>query len=273
MKTRCGSRRGAWFGRLVARRRRSLLVRGLARLSKTFLLWYENLDYDIATNGEAFALRALSGFDLRTIVDAGANVGEWTAAAKAAFPRAEVHAFEIAEPTWRLLRESVGGLGGVHCVNQGLGQAAGMVTLRHYEQQSALTSAVDYPHPFAHRELEGKVIAGDAYLEAEGIEHVDFLKIDVEGMEREVLAGFSRSFEKRAIDLVQFEYGRVNIITKALLRDFHGFFRERGYAVGKVYPTYVDFREYDLEDEDFLGPNYLACRKVREDYVRVLAGR
>jgi hypothetical protein len=30
--------------------------------------------------------------------------------------------------------------------------------------------------------------------------------------------------------------------------------------VGKIYPDYVDFRDYDLSDEDFLGPNYLACR-------------
>ena len=80
-------------------------------------------------------------------------------------------------------------------------------------------------------------------------------------------------FARRAIDVVQFEYGRVSILTRFLLRDFHEFFESRGYAVGKVYPDYVDFRRYDLADEDFLGPNYIACNEQRQDIVRALAGR
>jgi hypothetical protein len=37
--------------------------------------------------------------------------------------------------------------------------------------------------------------------------------------------------------------------------------------VGKVYPTYVDFRSYRLTDEDFRGPNYLAVRRERNDLI------
>ena len=268
-----GGGRFAGIGRAIARRRRNPVVRKVAHACRTFLLWFDNVDYDIDTNGEAFALRALKHFDLKVLFDVGANVGEWTLAAKSVFPAAEVHAFEIAEPTWRRLCENVGGMPGVHCVNLGLGETAGTITLRHYDDVPALTTALDYPHPLPHRDVEGKVMRGDAYLESQGIHRVDFLKIDVEGMEREVLAGFGRFLEQGGIDLVQFEYGRVNIITRALLRDFHGFFRERGYAVGKVYPGYVDFRDYGLADEDFLGPNYLACRLDRKDYIRALGTR
>lgn len=42
------------------------------------------------------------------------------------------------------------------------------------------------------------------------------------------------------------------------------------YAVGKIYPDYVDFRDYDLGDEDFLGPNYLASQ-VGDPMVRTLS--
>ena len=51
-----------------------------------------------------------------------------------------------------------------------------------------------------------------------------------------------------------------SILTRFLLKDFHELFAEHGYVVGKIYPDHVDIRDYDLGDEDFLGPNYLACR-------------
>ena len=45
------------------------------------------------------------------------------------------------------------------------------------------------------------------------------------------------------------------------------------YAVGKLYPDFVDFRDYRLEDEDFLGPNFVACRKARSDLIEFLSAR
>jgi hypothetical protein len=56
-----------------------------------------------------------------------------------------------------------------------------------------------------------------------------------------------------------------------LLYDFHSFFKELGYVVGKIYPGYVEFREYDmLDDEDFIGPNYLAVNENLKEQIRIL---
>jgi hypothetical protein len=41
--------------------------------------------------------------------------------------------------------------------------------------------------------------------------------------------------------------------------------------IGKVYPTYVEFREYDVGHEDFLGPNYLAVHASMTSLLRDLA--
>ena len=98
---------------------------------------------------------------------------------------------------------------------------------------------------------------------------MDFLKLDVEGAEHLVLQGLDESLQNGRIRFVQFEYGRVNILTHFLLRDFYQLFRGYGYAVGKIYPDYVEFRDYDLRDEDFLGPNYLACRVEDEALVHL----
>ena len=114
---------------------------------------------------------------------------------------------------------------------------------------------------------------GDKYCAEHGIAHIDLVKIDVEGMERQVLKTDLRTcLARNAIDLVQFEYGRANILNEFLLRDFHAFFEQRGYVVGKLYPNYVDFRGYDLADEDFAGPNFLACRSDKVHYLRAFGG-
>jgi hypothetical protein len=80
----------------------------------------------------------------------------------------------------------------------------------------------------------------------------------VEGAEHLVLEGLADLLREQRARFVPFEYGRVNILTHFLLRDFYEPFGSHGYLVGKIYPDYVDFREYELSDEDFLGPNYLA---------------
>ena len=51
-----------------------------------------------------------------------------------------------------------------------------------------------------------------------------------------------------------------NLTTRVFLADFHAWFAARGYRVGKLYPEGVAFKDYDLDDEDFTGPNYIACR-------------
>jgi len=256
----------------VARHRRSLLMRKFAGLCHRYLNCYENLNYDMRTNGEFFVLESLARFQPRILFDVGANVGEWSLIAKSVCATAEIYAFEISPPTYQMLAARTGRLADVHCQNFGLSDLAGPVRIRHYAGLPALTTTTDYPHPFAFAELEAKVTTGDAFTAAKAIEHIDLLKIDVEGMEERVLRGFSVMLARKAIDLVQFEYGRVNIVNRFLLRDFYRFFGEQGYVVGKIYPNYVDFREYDLADENFIGPNYLACRKDKMEFVQAFNG-
>ena len=48
---------------------------------------------------------------------------------------------------------------------------------------------------------------------------------------------------------------------------------QAGYAVGKLYPTRVDFRAYRFEHEDFVGPNFVAVRQSHERLKNLLAGK
>jgi len=243
----------------------------LANRCSGFLAAYRNADYDFGSNGELFVLRTLSRFPIQTVFDAGANIGDWTRAAADAFPQAQIYSFEICRNTFAQLERHTAGLAGVHPVQTGLSDRDGTVKLHYYAEHPVLTTVLDYPHGFESTEITEPVTTGDRFCAANGISHIDLLKVDVEGMDHLVLQGFDGLLQAGAVDVVQFEYGQGNILTKFLLYDFCRFFEDRGYAVGKIYPNYVDFRAYAMTDEDFIGPNFLACRQAKPEYLEALA--
>ncbi len=263
----------SWLRRYVARNRRGPLVGRVARVCQSYLAAYHNADYDFASNGELFVLRTLSRFPIETVFDVGANVGEWTRAAAAAFPEAAIYSFEISSRTFEQLAQRTRDLVNVRRVQSGLSDQEGSVKLHYYADLPVLTTVLDFPHQYPSTEIIEPVTTGAAYCAEQGVGRIDLLKIDVEGMDPQVLAGFDGMLRDGKIDVVQFEYGQGNIVSKFLLRDFWQFFDERGYAMGKIYPSYVDFREYRMDDEDFIGPNYLACRREKTAYLEALGSR
>jgi FkbM family methyltransferase len=252
----------------IANERRSPEIQAQASECIQFLECYENAyDYDFNSNGERFVLETLAKRQASCIFDVGANVGDWALLAHQTFPSATIHCFEIMRSTYETLKEQTKSAGNIIANNFGLSDRAGEVGLKYYPEFNAITSIVDFPHPCNYVRTTGSVTCGDSYMQQHGITHVDFMKLDVEGVEDRVLQGFANALQGRMIDVIQFEYGQVNILTKFLLYDFYALFRKHGYRVGKIYPNYVDFREYLFDHENFLGPNYLA---VREDLVAAL---
>jgi len=115
-----------------------------------------------------------------------------------------------------------------------------------------------------------QLINGDNFLKENNIDFVDFLKIDVEGAEYEVLKGFEESIKNGKIKAIQFEYGYINISTHKLLIDFYEFFEKHDYVLGKIFPKTVEFRKYETKYEDFLGPNFIAVKKTETELINLL---
>jgi FkbM family methyltransferase len=243
--------------------------RRLAQFCQQFVHVYKGWNYNIEVNGERWLLRQIAGFKPTIVFDVGANQGDWTAAVLAEIPTATVHAFEIIEETNAALAKRMAGEPRVVVNRFGLSDSAGMLKMRSFEGSSKLASCTEYPHG-KFREVSCQVRRGDEYLRERSISRIDFLKLDVEGAERLVLKGFEQALDSARIDVIQFEYGKVAILTHFLLKDFYDLLESKGYSVGKIYPDHVDFRPYKLEDEDFLGPNYLAVHRARGDIIAAL---
>jgi len=59
-----------------------------------------------------------------------------------------------------------------------------------------------------------------AFCESNGIEQIDFLKLDVEGHELKILIGASNMLRSGRVKFIQFEFGSCNIDSRTYLRDF-----------------------------------------------------
>jgi FkbM family methyltransferase len=255
----------------LCRNRRNLVVRILDRVALRLHRGLQNQNYDQHTNGESDVLRKIAQHEPKCVFDVGANHGDWAKLAHTMFPAAAIHCFEIAPPTFQKLTSAISGLDRIRANNFGLSDQSGKWDVHYDPHQDGLTSGIRIVCASESSRIAARVTTGDEYAFANEITVIDFLKIDVEGMEDKVLRGFESCLDRKAIKIIQFEYGLVNIASHFLLSDFYEFLKKYGFIIGKIYPRYVDFRDYEFQHEDFIGPNYLAVLKEDSSIIKLLS--
>lgn len=224
------------------------------------------------TNGEYYVLDKLATTGVKTVLDVGANKGEYTLACLSRFKDATIHAFEIAPPTYQKLKSNVSS-DRVVLNNFGLSNVDGSFALNYNPDDDGSSSLLEGKsiHDGNWKKIEVNVIRGDEYCNNNDIKSIDLIKVDVEGAEHLVFEGFSESFEKGMVSAVQFEFGMVNIYSKFLLKDFYELFTRHGFILGPVMPRGVDFKDYNTRDEDFQGPpNFLAVHKSKPRVIEAV---
>jgi len=232
---------------------------------------YCNEGSDIERNGEAHLMQAAAVAGFRLAVDVGANQGDWLMLAAKHWQKCSLHAFEVATPTFEQLRSRITSAGLLNRVTlncAGLSRTRRDGEIFFYPEHPEITSD-------RHRHINNKVtrlpatfLPGDDYMRQSGIDRIDFLKIDVEGAEHEVIEGFAHAVNGNAIQCIQFEYGAFSIDTKVLLRDYYSLLQQK-YWIGKIYPSYVEFLDYDWRMEDFRFANYCCVLRSRGDLRRL----
>ena len=246
-------------------------MRLMGRSCYYFYRGFENRNFDLRNNGEEWCLRQLARADMRCAFDVGANMGDWTALALRLWPGATVHAFELVPANFEKLQQHVGPSSRVQLNPVGLSDTETEIEVHYCSRTHFRASAYAMPDVTGTTLVKARVMRGDDYARQNRIERVDFLKIDVEGMEGAVLRGCSELLAQRRVRVIQFEYNITNIVSGFLLRHAYDMLIPLGYRLGKLYPNYVDFRPYELEHEDFCGPNFIAVRAEDAELQKLLS--
>jgi FkbM family methyltransferase len=238
----------------------------------TVLFYLHAENHDFETNGEGFVLDCLAD-EARTIVDVGANRGEWAFEAARRCPYATIHCFELASTTREGLLRRARDEPRIRVETAGLWSRATSISVKYYPTEPAWTSIHNYPHDKPSVWVEEHVTTGDTFISDAALNKIDFLKIDVEGSELAVLQGFRSALERRAIRVIQFEYGYAAVVSHGLLADFYSLLEPLGYMVGRLRRDAVEFAPYNFASENFFGPNFIAVRSDEEKIVGRLAER
>jgi FkbM family methyltransferase len=143
---------------------------------------------------------------LDLVFDVGANIGWVSWQFVRLLPHVRVHAFEPVPGTFADLTANLARFPGtdrVTLVPIALGAAAAYARMTSYPGFTTNRILTTEGEPT----VEVEVQRGDDYCARQGLDHIDYLKIDVEGHDLEVLQGFGGMLKRGAINFVQVEVG------------------------------------------------------------------
>ena len=173
--------------------------------------------------------------NLGTIIDAGANQGQFAIAASHFYPDAHIHSFEPLPEVFPILQRNTRQLSGISTYNIALGNSTG--TLDFYSnayshassalQVSALQKDM-LPKTVSSQRIEIPVKRLDDLQEQLRMISPVLLKMDVQGFEKEVLKGAVNSLPH--IDYLLFETSFVQMYDgEPLFDEMHEFVKELGF--------------------------------------------
>lgn len=219
--------------------------------------------WDINTNGEKQLVRALKRLNrLNVVFDVGANVGEWSDEVLIDNENCNLHCFEIDDVIFSKLKARISGKN-VVLNNTGLFSETKSLNFNYCPHNEGLSSIYDTLwsnnwNVGERKIVKRNVIRGDQYCQANNINKINFLKIDTEGAEFSIVKGFGDMIDPNIIEIIQFEYGVANIVSRSLLIDYYEFLTPKGYIIGKIEPNNIKYKPYYYEDENFNGANFIA---------------
>lgn len=121
---------------------------------------------------------------------------------KKLFPGSTIHCFELSRATYQTLSRNLIDVSFV-LNNVGLGDQCGAINYKDYGTNSVvntiLLNADFHDKDIQPQLVQGSISTGAVYCAEKKIEHIDFLKIDVEGAEHLVLKGFSELLDRQLI--------------------------------------------------------------------------
>ena len=179
-------------------------------------------------SGEGWAIHELLPSLIRerrpVMLDVGAHHGEYSLELQKAFPEARIHAFEPHPITFHSLKSAVPASITLHQCAIGAKPGSAELYDRKTEDGSVHASLSEEAlrtlyrdEPIVHQ-VEVQTL--DDFLAAECLDRVDFIKIDTEGYEMDVLNGGEAALVEGRVGIIQFEFNSLHAARRQFLCDF-----------------------------------------------------
>jgi FkbM family methyltransferase len=175
---------------------------------------------------------------MKVVFDVGANVGQSAVEYLDRFPEAEIYSFEPVAENFRQLVAETDHSSRIHAYNLGMGSRPRQAVI-HVNPESTLSSIKDTRQGDRVEVIRIETLVG--FAKKNGLETIDFLKIDREGYDLEVLAGAVPLLEEQRIHFILAECEPVStckrFVSFSALADFLTPF---GYRVFGIYDQRIE---------------------------------
>ncbi len=218
---------------------------------------------DSRKNGE-YQLFAKLSQQCKVVVDVGANVGDWTDNCLNE-SSAIVYAYEPSRSACEVLKQKFSANNRVIIKQCAVGDVNGEASFVE-EFACSQTSHLSTVQTPTHGSITVKVVTLDDEFK-DSTEPIDYLKIDVEGLDMKVLYGCRELLQNRKIKFIQFEYNTFWLRYGSSLQEAIAYLKKLDYEIRLITPSGLREFSYDFWGDFFYYSNFFACH--REDIHRV----
>lgn len=222
---------------------------------------------DMHTNGELTVIKnTIQPGDVA--FDIGANVGEWSANLIHIQPKVTIYAFEPIPLLVDIFRANFCAYPNVLLSPLALSNKKEERVFTYYPELPCLSTLYQRfevekqlgLHPIFFKVNTERL---DTFCKNNGIQHINFVKIDTEGSEWDVLFGAEELLKSQSIDIIQFEYGGCYLDSKTTLKQIYDYLTAYQYAIYRISSDgLIEIQTWCPELENFVYSNYLAVKKA-----------
>ena len=219
----------------------------------------ESLGYndlcDMLNNGEKYILDNFLKPN-QIVFDVGSNVGDWSQLALEIEPSLQISCFEPNPVNYQSLCNRL----------QGQAQFYPFALSNHvglspffYKPIERWAGAGLYHIYHQCQTMDVVTMTLDLFCSEHKIEKIDYLKIDTEGSEKDIIFGAANLLSQQHINALQFEYGRSYLYAQATLENIINFLTHCGYAIFRLHTDgMIHISQWYDHLENYKDCNYFA---------------
>lgn len=202
------------------------------------------------------------------LFDIGANQGQFLSVLANTFSSSKIYSFEPNPHSFEGLKKVKMSFSNSNCFPIGFGKEKGKFSLFTSKDDLSAQRASLNKDAVSFLQKGDKMVnilveidTLDSFCEENNIEFIDFLKIDVEGNELNVLLGASKLLSQNKINIIQFEFNGMNVSTRTFLKDFYDLLE--GYSFFRLGScSLIPLGKYSSENEIFSYQNIIAFKNI-----------
>ncbi len=237
-----------------------------------------NYGIGVEQNGETYVLKRLWKYadNLNkelVIFDVGANIGQYTTAVNTHISHKRLYSFEPSKNTFAELVISTKNFKNTSLYNFWLSHERQIATLYYEEDHVGFDTIHSCASLYSDNitsyiskdtiseEIELRTM--DDFCLEQGINHIDFLKIDIEWHELSCLQGAKKLLSTGSIDMIQIELNRCSIASRTFLKDYWDLLSETHDTYRMLSWNHGLYRvkKYETCLENFTYMNYIFIQK------------